>query len=87
MNRSKNPVTILVVEDDANIRFGLVELLTSEGFTVEACERGDEAPAAAESGRAGPILAGPAQAGTRPGGGTRTAASSSTSRLTRRLRC
>jgi DNA-binding response OmpR family regulator len=34
---------ILVVEDDANIRFGLTELLTSEGFAVEHCERGDEA--------------------------------------------
>ncbi len=33
---------ILVVEDDVNIRFGLVELLTSEGFAVEACSRGDE---------------------------------------------
>jgi len=34
---------ILVVEDDAHIRFGLTELLTSEGFAVEGCERGDEA--------------------------------------------
>lgn len=32
---------ILVVEDDANIRFGLIELLTSEGFEVESCARGD----------------------------------------------
>jgi DNA-binding response OmpR family regulator len=37
---------ILVVEDDAHIRFGLTELLTSEGFAVEFCERGDEALAA-----------------------------------------
>jgi len=37
---------ILVVEDDAHIRFGLVELLTSEGFQVEICERGDKAVAA-----------------------------------------
>jgi DNA-binding response OmpR family regulator len=37
---------ILVVEDDAHIRFGLTELLTSEGFAVEGCERGDEALAA-----------------------------------------
>jgi DNA-binding response OmpR family regulator len=33
---------ILVVEDDAHIRFGLVELLTSEGFHIETCARGDE---------------------------------------------
>jgi len=37
---------ILVVEDDAHIRFGLTELLTSEGFLVEACARGDAAVAA-----------------------------------------
>jgi len=39
---------ILVVEDDAHIRFGLTELLTSEGFAVEACARGDEAVGAIE---------------------------------------
>jgi DNA-binding response OmpR family regulator len=39
---------ILVVEDDAHIRFGLTELLTSEGFAVEACARGDTAVAAVE---------------------------------------
>jgi len=39
---------ILVVEDDAHIRFGLTELLTSEGFEVEACARGDAAVAAVE---------------------------------------
>lgn len=39
---------ILVVEDDAHIRFGLTELLTSEGFLVEACARGDQAVAAVE---------------------------------------
>jgi DNA-binding response OmpR family regulator len=39
---------ILVVEDDAHIRFGLTELLTSEGFAVEACARGDAAVAAVE---------------------------------------
>jgi len=36
------------VEDDAHIRFGLTELLTSEGFAVEACARGDAAVAAVE---------------------------------------
>jgi DNA-binding response OmpR family regulator len=39
---------ILVVEDDTHIRFGLTELLTSEGFLVEACARGDQAIAAVE---------------------------------------
>ena len=39
---------ILVVEDDAHIRFGLTELLTSEGFAVESCARGDDAVAAVE---------------------------------------
>lgn len=39
---------ILVVEDDTNIRFGLMELLTSEGFEVESCQRGDTAPEAVE---------------------------------------
>jgi len=42
---------ILVVEDDVNIRFGLVELLTSEGFAVEACSRGDSTLAAVEQHR------------------------------------
>jgi DNA-binding response OmpR family regulator len=42
---------ILVVEDDTNIRFGLVELLTSEGFSVEACARGDQALVAVEKHR------------------------------------
>ena len=42
---------ILVVEDDTNIRFGLVELLGSEGFQVEACTRGDLALAAVEKHR------------------------------------
>ena len=40
-----------MVEDDTNIRFGLVELLTSEGFTVEACARGDLALVAVEQHR------------------------------------
>ncbi len=39
---------ILVVEDDTHIRFGLTELLTSEGFLVEACTRGDQAVGAVE---------------------------------------
>jgi DNA-binding response OmpR family regulator len=42
---------ILVVEDDAHIRFGLVELLTSEGFQVEVCERGDKVLTAVEHHR------------------------------------
>jgi DNA-binding response OmpR family regulator len=42
---------VLVVEDDTNIRFGLVELLTSEGFAVEACIRGDETLAAVDQHR------------------------------------
>lgn len=42
---------ILVVEDDAHIRFGLVELLTSEGFEVAICERGDKAVEAIEHHR------------------------------------
>lgn len=42
---------ILVVEDDVNIRFGLVELLTSEGFAVEACSRGDSTLPAVEQHR------------------------------------
>lgn len=45
------PTKILVVEDDTNIRFGLVELLTSEGFAVEACARGDHALDAVEKYR------------------------------------
>ncbi|MCB1063179.1 MAG: response regulator transcription factor [Verrucomicrobiae bacterium] len=36
---------ILVVEDDASIRFGLLEVFESEGFSVASCERGDEAEA------------------------------------------
>ena len=42
---------VLVAEDDGNIRFGLVELLTSEGFAVEACARGDQALDAVEKHR------------------------------------
>src|SRR5216683_866467 len=42
---------ILVVEDDTNIRFGLVELLSSEGYATESCERGNLALAAVERHR------------------------------------
>ena len=34
---------ILIVEDDANIRFGLQEVLQTEGFAIAVCERGDDA--------------------------------------------
>jgi DNA-binding response OmpR family regulator len=42
---------ILVVEDDANIRFGLSELLVSEGYAVDCCERGNLALEAVEKHR------------------------------------
>jgi DNA-binding response OmpR family regulator len=32
---------ILIVEDDASIRFGLEEVLSAEGYQTAACERGD----------------------------------------------
>lgn len=32
---------ILIVEDDASIRFGLEELLAAEGYQTAVCERGD----------------------------------------------
>ena len=38
MKRSE--VTIFVVEDDASIRFGLEEVLRSEGFQVVSCNDG-----------------------------------------------
>jgi DNA-binding response OmpR family regulator len=34
---------ILIVEDDPNIRFGLEEVLQSEGFLLTVCDRGDQA--------------------------------------------
>jgi DNA-binding response OmpR family regulator len=34
---------ILIVEDDPNIRFGLEEVLQTEGYGVAVCERGDQA--------------------------------------------
>jgi len=33
----------LIVEDDPNIRFGLKEVLQTEGFAISVCERGDHA--------------------------------------------
>ncbi len=36
-------ITIFVVEDDASIRFGLEEVLRSEGFQVASCDDGGEA--------------------------------------------
>ncbi len=35
--------TILLVEDDTNTRFGLAEILTSEGYDVVLAEDADEA--------------------------------------------
>lgn len=46
--------TVLVVEDDAHIRFGLEEILRAEGFAVVSCPRGDEALAAHDQHR--PVL-------------------------------
>ncbi|MCG8601258.1 MAG: response regulator transcription factor [Verrucomicrobiales bacterium] len=40
---SNSEITIFVVEDDANIRFGLEEVLRAEGYGLLSCERGDEA--------------------------------------------
>src|SRR5260370_34612250 len=34
---------IVIVEDDPNIRFGLEEVLQTEGFAIAVCERGDHA--------------------------------------------
>jgi DNA-binding response OmpR family regulator len=34
---------ILIVEDDPSIRFGLEEILRTEGFAITTCERGDQA--------------------------------------------
>ncbi len=39
----KSGVKIVVVEDDASIRFGLQEVFAGEGFETASCERGDEA--------------------------------------------
>lgn len=48
------PLTVLIVEDDAHIRFGLEEVLRAEGFAVVSCARGDEAVAAHDEHR--PVL-------------------------------
>jgi DNA-binding response OmpR family regulator len=42
---------ILIVEDDANIRAGLVEVLRGENFEPVVCERGDDALAAVKRER------------------------------------
>jgi DNA-binding response OmpR family regulator len=42
---------ILIIEDDANIRAGLVEVLRGEGFEPAVCERGDSALAAVQRER------------------------------------
>lgn len=38
---SKNPIKILVVEDDSSIRLGLEDTLQAKGYQVEAVARGD----------------------------------------------
>lgn len=40
-----NEITIFVVEDDASIRFGLEEVLSSQDFQVASCDHGDRAVA------------------------------------------
>jgi DNA-binding response OmpR family regulator len=47
---------ILIVEDDANIRLGLVEILRGEGFELSVCERGDAAVEAVERERPAMIV-------------------------------
>jgi DNA-binding response OmpR family regulator len=42
---------VLVVEDDPSIRYGLVEVLESEGFLAADCDRGDAALAAVRAER------------------------------------
>ena len=34
-------MNVLIVEDDASIRYGLEEVLAAEGYTVRSCDRGD----------------------------------------------
>ncbi|RKH29651.1 response regulator [Corallococcus praedator] len=40
---SRAPSTLLIIEDDSDLRDALVEILTAEGFTVAATATGDEA--------------------------------------------
>jgi DNA-binding response OmpR family regulator len=47
---------IMIIEDDPNIRFGLEEVLTAEGYAVVTCERGDEAIASVVKERPAMIL-------------------------------
>lgn len=57
MSEKKDKRTkVLVVEDDPSIRFGLAEVLKTEGFLPVTCERGDEAIAAVRKERPGLIL-------------------------------
>ena len=39
----KSGIKIVVIEDDASIRFGLQEVFEGEGFETACCERGDKA--------------------------------------------
>lgn len=43
--------SLLIVEDDPSIRFGLIEVFEGEGFAVRSCERGDEVDGALAEGR------------------------------------
>jgi DNA-binding response OmpR family regulator len=47
---------ILIVEDDPHISLGLEEILKSEGYSVEKCNRGDQAINAAMKHRPGLIV-------------------------------
>lgn len=50
------PVKILIVEDDPHISLGLEEVLTSDGFEVAVCRRGDQALEAVRQQQPGLIL-------------------------------
>jgi len=47
---------ILIIEDDPHILLGLEEVLTSEGYEVATCNRGDTAVAAAVKTRPGLVV-------------------------------